>query len=204
MCATMASCGSNSIEKTARGLVVNIDQEAIASKVELTVYDVCILGVSTTGTDKFMSSPSFLSGTGSDGTPFDTHISESSASVTTDVAGVSVNRLTSELTFTDSVGNVLLTLIPGEVYSNNIERAIDGEAGAFQLIYTQADAVVPDTVSHVGAIEDLPLPLHVATSRKIATDGYNILWKSSADGSQEQVFIVFGEQVNLFGTLNSQ
>lgn len=196
----LASCASKTIEKTDNGVSVLITQDAIAHMVTLSVYGQDILGASTSGNMLQIRQPDFLP-SGAEGTPFDTRITDTEVAVTTSMAGISVNRQTSEITFTDSLGNVLLTVVPGEINPNDVERAIKNELGTYKIIFSQADTVMPDSVDNAGTIKDLPLPLDSVAGTKIVTDGYNILWQNSFNGSKEQFFIVFGEQVNRFGSL---
>lgn len=180
------ACSDKGITKTDNGLLVAIRSESPIRLVGLYVVDEKTIAVTATRLEHLSPQTSESMAIR---TPFNTITGNDDAIIATQFVGIKVNRATPEISFLDSIGNILLTLLPGRVAAGNIDCAAT-ESENYHLIFSQADSVITaftsDSVSADNAV--------------VATAGYNVLWRPAADGLCEEYFLVYGEQINNYIT----
>ena len=178
----MASCmGSDGVEKTTNGAIIEMPEDMPTRQVKINVFSDKVIGVKAlmdvdADDARSWELPEVA------GTPFTLDVEDSMAELTTLIEGIRVNRATSEISFVDSVGTVLLNIMPGAVAHSELERV--SHDGDFRLIFSQHDSLV---VNDSTVVPKIP---------RIATDGYNILWRANPSSPTEEYYLVFGEAVN--------
>lgn len=180
------SCSRNGgVKETDNGVNVEIGPYGAARKVGIKVVDEKTIKISAF----FSSVPEADENEKeSDGIPFDLTVTETSAEIQTLTEGVKINKGTAEISFLDSLGNTLLDIIPHSmnVHSPELRNSMPED---FKIIFSQNDVL--SVVSTPSTESDDTVPF-------IATDGYNILWRTLRDGSMEEYYLIYGEDINFY------
>lgn len=185
----LGSCsGNEGIRNTDTGIIVEVGPDGRESQINVDVIDEKIIRLTAVSPSAMKVEKDDTGKAEAGGTPFNTTITPTTAGLDTRLEGVLVNRETSEISFLDSLGNTLLTVMPLNINPTKTEGS-NLQPGEFKLIFSQNDVISVST--DPDSDPDTVAPF-------IATDGYNILWRVTQNGSKEEYYLIFGEEINYY------
>ena len=186
--ATLTACGNDGYKKTARGVVIELEQREATDvrRVRVEVMGEKLFHVSATPEKTFSKTESLAVLTDLPKTDFTVESDERTVTVKTSAAAAVISRATGEVSFTDLEGNVILAEDEGGRSFTPIEVAGKGYYSARQVFATDsAEAFFglgqhqADEFNYKGKNEELfQYNTKVSVPFIVSSKKYGVLWDS--------------------------